>query len=471
MEIKNDNQSTIKAGVFNLISNILSMIVSLVTLSLLSYLMPPADLGIATSFVTLQTILSYVIYGAIFTSINKIILNKDINFDEYLSTISLFSIFSTCFFFLLYFLFHIQINNIFGFSTVLFTFMFLTTLFENAFLVMYTKWTFLNKYIKIFVYNLLTSVFPQLLSLLFVFLMTHNLYWGRILGIKLLPFIAGIICLLYMLIKGKFRFNFYYLQQGLLLSIPIIAHLLSQVLLANSDLLMIKSLIDSTSAGIYSIAYTVSNVLLTTILCVLKPWSPWVYRRLNENNIDPIYNNSKWIIILFFVLSIGLITIAPEMIEFFLSNSYASSVYLIAPLTLGMYFQGIYVLFYDVEFFYSKGKNIAIYSVLAAFFNIVTNYMFITQYGYQMAAYTTFASYLLLTIFHYVGMKKADRRQIYDIKSTIIYSIALILYAILYMVMIDNIIVRYLMFILTMLIVLIFERNNIIKLLKYFFRK
>ncbi|MGE5455579.1 MAG: polysaccharide biosynthesis C-terminal domain-containing protein [Ignavibacteriales bacterium] len=462
MSRENDGKKTIKASIVNIISVGISMIVSLVSLSILSNLLTPSDMGISTSFITLQTVISYIITLSIYTSINKVMLNKKIELDNYFSTITIFTIISIIGYYILYYIFKGSFNSLFGFNTLLMTFLFLSILFDNIVLYFFTKWTFKNEYIKVFIYNFITSPLSQILSIFLVLFCHTDKYWGKIIGLKALPIVIGILFLIYILIKGKFSFDKKYLKYGLQISTPFVAHLLSQVLLSNSDLLMIKSMVGAESAGIYSVAYTISNIVYSLIICILKPWSPWVYRRLDNDEIEPIYKNSSNIIILFFIITLGLITVAPEMIKTFLNSTYFSAVNIIVPISLGMYFQGLYVIFYDVEYYYEQGKIIAYYSILTAIINIILNYIFIKNYGYTAAAYTTLISYILLTVFNYYGMKKIGKKKIFDSKIILFYSLALFFLCFANLYFINNFIIRYLIFIIAIIIIYILNRRNIL---------
>ncbi len=461
MKREDDGKNTIKSSIYYMISNVISMIVSLITLSLLSKYMTTSDMGISTSFVTLSTVIAYICLMSIHTSINRILLEKNVNINEYFSTITIFSIISLFIFYVIYIIFQNQIFNIFKFDFSLMSFMFLTILFDNIFLFLYTKWNFYNNYIKCFIYNIITSPISQILSVLLVLYIKNNKYWGRIIGLKVLPIIIGLYLLIYILYKGKFKFNVKYLKYGLMISSPIVAHLLSQILLSNCDLLMIQSMISSSKAGIYSVAYTIGNVLFMTVSCILKPWSPWVYRRMEDNEIDAINKNANYIILINFILSVGLIMIAPEMIKIFLDKAYIEAIYLIAPICLGMFFQGIYILFYDIEYYHKKNKSIAIYSIIAAVLNIILNYIFIKLFGYVAAAYTTFISYLILSILHYLGMRKIDKRNIFDLKFILFYGISIIVISFITLVFVNKLLIRYSLFILILILLIIKERKKI----------
>ena len=128
-----------------------------------------------------------------------------------------------------------------------------------------------------------------------------------------------------------------------------------------------------------------------------------------------------------FTLCIGLMCVSPELIKLFLKSEYYPAIYLISPICIGIFFQIMYIFFYDIEYFYKKNFQIALYSVIVAIINIVLNFIFINKFGYQAAAYTTLVSYLLLLIFHYFGMKLVENRKIYDIKYMLYLIIILIL--------------------------------------------
>lgn len=471
MSRESDGKKTIKAGVVNIVSTGISMVVSLISLSVLSNLLSPSDMGISTSFITLQTVISYMITLSIFTSINKVMLNKEIELNKYFSTIAIFTLISVIGYYFLYYIFRGQFNNLLGFNTMLMTFLFLSILFDNILLYFFTKWTFNNEYIKVFVYNFITSPLSQVLSIILVLFFRSNKYWGKIIGLKALPIIIGAFFLIYILIKGKFSFDKKYLKYGLQISTPIVAHLLSQVLLSNSDLLMIKSMVGAESAGIYSVAYSISNIAYSLIICILKPWSPWVYRRLDNDEIEPIYLKSSQIILLFFIITLGLVTFVPEMIKLFLNSTYFSGISLIVPISLGMYFQGLYVMFYDVEYYYEKGKMIAYYSILAAIINIILNYIFIKVYGYKVAAYTTLISYILLTVLNYFGMKQVVKKKIFNSKLILLYSIVLCFLCFANMYFINNLIIRYFIFVFAIIIIYFSNKNSILYILKELFEK
>ena len=126
----------------------------------------------------------------------------------------------------------------------------------------------------------------------------------------------------------------------------------------------------------------------------------------------------------------------------------------------------MYIFFYDIEYFYKKNFQIALYSVIVAIINIVLNFIFINKFGYQAAAYTTLVSYLLLLIFHYFGMKLVENRKIYDIKYMLYLIIILILVLFLFIFSNYNILLRYTFLTFVLIVMFIKYKDVILNILK-----
>lgn len=69
-----------------------------------------------------------------------------------------------------------------------------------------------------------------------------------------------------------------------------------------------------------------------------------------------------------------------------------------------------------VEYYYGKTSFIAVGTVLAAVLNVTTNAIFIPQYGYLAAAYTTLGSYMVYFIFHCIIAHRIIGQNIFSIK-------------------------------------------------------
>lgn len=422
-----DGKKTVISMISYLIANIVGMLVSLIALPILTNLLSTEEMGIATSFITLKNIVTIILLLAMYISIDKIFvtLKKDEERYKFLSSIYIFSSIVAIIFYLIYFIFRGFLNNLLGFNTELMTLMFIMCILINGCTLMVSYWNFCNKAKNTFIYNLLVSPVSQILSIVLVCALSTEKYLGRIIGVDFFNIVIGVICGILILRKGKMTIKKEYVKESLQISLPMIPHLLAQIFLSSCDLLMIKNMIGESEAGIYSVAYTISNILYTISLQIFKPWSPWVYRRIENRETDTIKENSKMVMHVVWILCIGLFTLAPELIKLFINSNYTEAALIVAPICLGIFFQMMYIFFYDIEYYHKKNKQIAAFSVITAVVNIVLNYIGIHIWGYQAAAYTTIISYLILCILHYIGMRRIDRRKYYDIKTLIVLSLVL----------------------------------------------
>ena len=165
-------------------------------------------------------------------------------------------------------------------------------------------------------------------------------------------------------------------------------------------------------------------------------------------------------------LTIGLLTVATELIRIFLTDDYLPCIYIVPLLVLAMYFQFIYLFFYDLEYYHKKSKWIATASVIAAIMNAGLNILLIPRIGYMAACYTTVASYLVLLLLNYLFCRKLDVEKIYNLKIAFGLIVAVILYMLFVFATIDYILLRYLLLVVITILLLKLEWKDIKTLLK-----
>ena len=440
-----DGKKTVISMITYLIANMIGMVESLVALPILTNLLSTSDMGIATSFITLKNIVTIILLLSMYISIDKIFVTLKQEEDRYkfLSSIYIFSTIAGIVIYAIYFIFRDFLNPILGFDTKFMTLMFVMCLLINGCTLMNSYWNFCNKAKNTFIYNLLVSPVSQILSIILVYVLATNKYLGRIIGVDFFNIVLGLFCGIIILVRGKFTIKKQYVKESLQISLPMVPHLLAQVFLSSCDLLMIKNMVGESQAGIYSVAYTIANILYTISLQIFKPWSPWVYRRIENKETDSIKENSKIVMHVIWILCIGLFTLAPELIKLFINAEYVEASVIVAPICLGIFFQMMYIFFYDIEYFHKKNIQIAVFSIITAVINIILNAIAIKIWGYQAAAYTTVISYFVLCILHYFGMRKVDKTKYYDIKTLIILSLSLTIFTIINVVFNKILILRY----------------------------
>lgn len=260
--------------------------------------------------------------------------------------------------------------------------------------------------------------------------------YSRIIAAVSVQFIIGMTLYIRMMFKGKTFFHSRYWVYSLKTGIVLIPFNLSKVVLNQSDRIMINSFYGRAEAGIYSVAHSGAFVIQAVMEGVNGAFVPWFYRKLKKEDYEGI---ASVVNILLLLVSAGVVfisLIAPEAMKILAGEDYYIGVYCIPALAYSVYLIFIYTLFSDLELFYGKNGYVTIVSAVGSVVNIVLNAIFIPEYGFVAAGYTTLASYMVMCFGNYFFVRKGiketgvDERKIYNVKFFLLNSFALFVFSI-----------------------------------------
>lgn len=251
--------------------------------------------------------------------------------------------------------------------------------------------------------TLAVSLAKPLLGVLLV-IYSDDKVTARILGLVLVELIGYAGCFLVQMKRGRIFFSRKFWKYSLGFNLPLIPHYLSQVVLNNSDRIMINDMVGDDSAGVYSLAYSIAMIMTLFNVALMQTLSPWIYQKIKDKKIRDIASAAYFSLGLVAVVNLILIALAPEVVRVFAPSSYYEAVYCIPPVAMGCFFMYAYDLFAKFAFYYEKTILIMVASVGGALLNIGLNYIGINRFGYVAAAYTTLICYLLYDVFHYILM-------------------------------------------------------------------
>ena len=105
-------------------------------------------------------------------------------------------------------------------------------------------------------------------------------------------------------------------------------------------------------------------------------------------------------------------------------------------------------------------------SVIGALLNIILNYIFIKQFGYMAAGYTTLACFMVYSIAHYVLMRKVCRECCdggypYDTKKIVLITMPFLVFGFIFMVTYDFPVIRYGLAAVVVIVVIIMRKRII----------
>lgn len=393
----------VKAGLGYTIGNIFIKGIGFLTLPLFSRLMTTEEFGVFNVFISYDAILFIIIGLALHSSLRSAKYHFKNQIDQYTSSISLIYIINCIILLIITTAFRSVLSKLIDFSTPI-LYMLVLYSFGTAILTLYNNRISLDySYKKYLIVAGVNSIGNVVVSLFFVLtIFRHNRAFGRIFGSSLVILLLAICLLATFYRNTRPVFQKEYWTFAIRYSLPVIPHGISQVLLAQFDRIMIRTISGNSQAGIYSLAGNVMLILTVITDSISTSWSTWFYEQINQNDSSKIQKAACQLLVLFTIFCVGLIGISPEMIWILGGKAYESGKYVAIPMIISAFFIFMYNIVVPSEYYTKKTIYIMIGTMVASAINLVTNYIFINQYGYLAAAYTTLFSYVCYFILHLV---------------------------------------------------------------------
>lgn len=364
----------------------------------------------------------------------------------------------------IYLLFHNFGNRLFSLTTVQMLAMLLIIWSSSAFTFWMTTQRNQFKYRKLVAVTIIVSIVQPLVSI-FLVINAEDKVTARILGMALVEVIAYSGFFVVQMIRGKKFYSAKFWKYAVLFNIPLIPHYLSNSILGSSDRIMIQNMVGVSEAGIYSLAYSISQIMQLVNDSLNKTMSPWLYQKIREKNYKAMSKVVYPSLVLIAAANLALIAIAPEIVAIFAPPEYSEAIYVIPPVAMSLFATYLYFCFAPFEFYFEKRIWTTIGTLTSAVANIILNYIFIQLCGYQAAGYTTLVCYLFNSIMHYFFMRKVCRTYLDDIRpydSKILVLIAVVFMGVgfAYLPLYSNIVARY-AFTAVLLLILYINRKKL----------
>lgn len=328
--------------------------------------------------------------------------------------------------------------------------MFFEILFHSALSFWSARERFEYRYKKLIIYTLLVASVPSIAAIIGVLIAPSSAAYETKVFLNAL-FVVILCAPLYFqnIFKGHSFYNKDFWKFGLKFNIPLVPHYLSGIVLNQADRIMIKRMIGSSEAGIYSLAYSASMVLSVVTNAINQSFAPWIYRKLKKEEYDDISKVTTPIFVFASVMIMALIAFAPECVVIFGGSAYKDAIWIIPSVASSLYFNFVFQIFANVEFYYMKNTYITYASVSGAVLNIILNYFGIRLFGYIAAGYTTLICYVLFAVSHTFFVRKVakeniDGKKIFNTKAVFLIGTVLIIFGQLMLLVYERIVIRYL---------------------------
>jgi O-antigen/teichoic acid export membrane protein len=406
----------IKSGIFFTIGMFFIQGINFFTVPIFTRLLTPDDFGTVNIFTNNVSIFTVIISLGLVAAVSNAKYDFKEDFEKFLSSILFLASIS----FLIWLVIAMVLKQFIAIklemNSSLLMLMMLQSFFAFVIDFASTKYTIQYKYNKFLFISITSTIINIILSIILIKGLAENRYYGRIYGAAYVTIIYGAILYIIFMIKGKKLINIKYWKYALTISLPMILHSLSSIILTTFGTLMIAKIIDNSAAGIYSFAYKIGMILNVVWAATNKAWVPWFYEKMSEGKQKDITETSKYYIALFSLITFVLIFISPEIGKVMGGKEYQQGVGLVPVIMIGYYFVFLYSLPANLEFYTKKTQYIAVGTIMAGVANIILNLIFIPRFGFIAAGWTTVISYLLLFVYHYIIALKISEERIFKIK-------------------------------------------------------
>lgn len=462
----------VKASVWYSVCNILQRGISFIVVPIYVRLLTTSEYGRYTVFQSWRDVLivfaTLNLYSGIFT---KAMVEYKDRREQYTSCMQGLSTILTLALLLLYSFSPKFWNGILDMGSATVILLFAYYLFYPSFQFWSVRQRVEYKYRCMIVVTLAASVLTPLISVaLFYFtdLREKAVIWGFL----FVQIAVGAFFYVFNFIKGRSFFHKDFWIYALKFNIPLIPHYLSLMVLGQADRIMIKAYCGDDKAGIYSLTYSVSQLMSVFTTAINSTLTPWVYERLKNKEYQTLAKSVNGLCALVGSMTVGVMMICPEIVRILGTEEYQEAIWVIPSVALSVYFIFCYGIYSCIEYYYNTTGYVMVASTVCALLNVVLNAVFIPRFGFIAAGYTTLACYIVLLLMHYYFCVKVSRKwigvsSVLDDKTVALMSLVFVAMVFVCLLLYRNTFVRYGVILIALFIVFLF-RKKVLSVVKTF---
>lgn len=454
------NKELIKNSVILIVGKFCTQFITFLLLPLYTLKLSTSEYGIVDLITTYVALLVPVITLQLEMAIFRFLIDSRNDLEkkkEYVTNSYIFLTLLTIIFSVLYYIVFQFIN--YEYSIEIY-FMILVTIYSNILLQTSRG---MGENISYSIACIISGISTLILNLVFLL--------GLDLGIRsvlISVIISNLMCALFLSIKLKL---FRYIQLDKLnkktcadlvkYSFPLVPNGLIWWIINTSDRTIITFLLGSAENGLYSVSNKFSNIINSLYSIFNMSWTESISLHIDENDtfISDTFNR-----ILVFIFSIVILLINSMFIIFpiLISENYIEAYDYIPILIVSSIFSMLSANLSAVYIAKKRTKEIAKTTILSGVLNVIINLMFIKRIKLYAAAISTLISFFIVFLIRYNGTKKMIYFKL-DTKAFFIFSIIIIIS--MYIYNINNIILNIIMLMISIVIVVYYNKDIMKKIL------
>ena len=273
-----------------------------------------------------------------------------------------------------------------------------------------TKYTYEFKAGRNMVMSLAVTLVNLVLSIVLILQLPQEIkYYGRVGAIATTYGLIGIPACILILMRGRTLVHREYWKFCIVLAIPAVFHNLSDLILGQSDQVMLQQMIDNSAVGCYGYAWQFANILFIIFGALNRTWCPFFFEEMKEGKQDAMMAKTYNFLELFTILACGFILLTPEVYHVYARQDYWSSTDII-PLFVASYYINFLCTFpVNFEYYHKKTRVVAAVTIFSSLLNVALNYVLIRALGMAGAALATAVSHGIQLMLHHLYCRRLGR--------------------------------------------------------------
>lgn len=430
--INRNNKSVAKAGLWFTLCNLLQRGIQFLVTPIYTRILMPEGYGRYSIFFTWCNLFAVVATLSLSSGVfNKAMAKYENTRDDYLTSMIGLTTMSTGIFMMIYFVFYSVTRNFIGLSLIESSLMFICIFFQMVIQLWSARRRYEYEYGKLTVVTIILSMLIPILGIsLFYTLCPSEI--GIILGYTISNIAVGGVLIIRCINGITKLINIKYWIYALSFNLPLIPHYFSNIVLGQSDRLMISHYCGDYYTGIYTLAYQISLVMNIVTNGIENALTPWTYDKIKSEEFKEIRTRFNRLTALSIIPFIIILLVAPEFVTLLGSAEYHSAIYVISPVVVSTYLMFINTLLVSALFYYEKNIYVMMSTSMGAIVNILLNVIMLPRMGYVAAAYTTVVGYAVIYCMNLIAvitkLKKVGKN-FYDLRIIFTSIIVLIISA------------------------------------------
>ena len=404
MEKESRKKYLLKNTLIFSIGNFGSKIITFFLVPLYTNILTTSQYGTVDLMTVLTTVIAPIITLNISEAVMRFLMDKSDNKNDILNISIIFCILA----FLISILF-IPIFNIFSITS---NYSLLLALYLFSFSISTILLCYIRGIEKLMNYSIINIIQTLVIaSLNILFLVKFKLgVQGYIIAYSLAYIMSAILCIFIGKIYKEYKYNEVntkLLKNMIKYSTLLIPNALMWWIMNSLDRIMVTSMINVESNGIYAVSYKIPTILMT-VTSVFN--QAWMFSAVKEkDSVDKNeYTNKvlKYLSIIIIITASILIVILKPLMKIYVGNDFYEAWKYVPPLLIGTVFLTLGTFLSNEYTAHKDSAGFLKSSIIGATVNLILNFILINLIGVMGAAIATCISYLTVLIFRIFDTKK-----------------------------------------------------------------